>query len=144
MFSFISEIAVFVGLSGVVFLALRALPRVPDEAFTESRSRIRTHEFLLLLEKTDDILKSAFEKLLRRLKILILKMDNMVTKKIGKVTDDRTKEKTSFVIPNLPVEAGGGEEMREEVAVMITEEGKVVEETPEILEEPKRKKKVSL
>ncbi len=117
MWSFIFEIAVFAGLAGVIVLALRALPRVSNEVFLESRSRIRTHELTLMLEHADEVLKVWFEKFLRRLKVFILRADNVVTEKIAKVTDDRTKEKTSFVVS--PPE-GESEEDR----IAITEEGK--------------------
>lgn len=117
MLPFIFEIAVFAGLAGVIVIALRALPRVSDEVFAESRSRIRTHELTLLLESADEMLKANFEKFLRKMKIVILKADNAVTEKIAKVTDNRTKEKTSFVIPQA-------KEEKELPKFTITEEGR--------------------
>lgn len=104
MWQFIFEIMVFAGLAGGIALALRALPRVSNEVFAESRSRMRTHELMLFLERADDVLKAHFEKFLRKMKIVILKADNAVTEKIAKVTDTRTKEKTSFVVPQAEPE----------------------------------------
>lgn len=98
MFAFIFEIIIFVCLAVLMVIALRALPRVSNEVFTESRSRVRVHELMIALERVDDVLKILFEKFLRRLKVLIMKLDNIVTKKISKFKNERTKEKATFML----------------------------------------------
>jgi hypothetical protein len=100
MFAFIFEIIIFVCLAILMVIALRALPRVSNEVFTESRSRVRVHELMIALERVDDVLKILFEKFLRRLKVLIMKLDNIVTKKISKFKNERTKEKATFLLPS--------------------------------------------
>lgn len=121
MFAFIFEIGIFVSFAVLILIALRALPRISNEVFTESHSRVRMHELMIMLERVDDILKVLFEKFLRRLKVLIMKLDNIVTKKISKFKNERTKEKTAFILPA-------------EEAPLLPEKEFVPEEKPMVLE----------
>lgn len=116
MLTFVFEIAVFVGLAGIIILVLRVLPKISNEVFEPNLSKFRTHELTLMVEKADVVLKAWFEKFLRRLKVFLLKADNAVTEKIEKVADDRIiREKTAF-IPEVMKEEG----------VAITEEGGLI------------------
>jgi hypothetical protein len=99
MWSFIFEIVIFVALAGILAITLRVLPRVSNEVFTGSHSFIKAHEVMVFFEQMDSALKSVLEKFLRRAKVIILKLDNFVTKKIAEFSNDRAKEKNTFVIP---------------------------------------------
>jgi hypothetical protein len=105
MFAFILEIAIFACLAGILALALRALPRISNEVFTGSHSFIKTHELTLFVERLDESLKAVFEKFLRRIKVIILKLDNIVTKKITKFQNDRSKERISYGMEAPALEA---------------------------------------
>lgn len=101
-------------------IALRALPRVSNEVFAESRSRVRVHELMIALERVDDVLKILFEKFLRRLKVLIMKLDNVVTKKISKFKNERTKEKATFMLSSEEENINSPEpEKKEEKPMMV-------------------------
>ena len=104
MFAFVFEIAIFASLAGILFVSLRTLPRVSNEVFTENRSRIRAHEFMLFIERADVVLKVLFEKFLRRLKVIILKFDNFLTKKISDLKKEQPSIKNSFVIETIEEE----------------------------------------
>jgi hypothetical protein len=85
-------------LSAILLIGLRTLPRVSNEVFEGSHSRVKTHELMLILEKVDEVFKVFFEKFLRRLKVFILKLDNVVTRKINKYKNERLRERNSFVL----------------------------------------------
>lgn len=129
MFAFIFEIIIFVCLAILMVIALRALPRVSNEVFTESRSRVQVHELMIALERVDDVLKILFEKFLRRLKVLIMKLDNIVTKKISKFKNERTKEKVIFMIPSETENANSSELEEVQEKPMIVDSMLNAEET---------------
>lgn len=104
MLAFVFEILVFASLAGILALAMRTLPRISNEVFVGTRSLVRTHELMLFLERMDETLKSVFEKFLRRAKVVILKLDNIVTKKIAQFSEERAKEKLTFIVEEKPAE----------------------------------------
>lgn len=69
-----------VSLATIIYLFARAVPRVQDSA-TQVRGRDYIGDFFdkLPLEKADAFLSMFLERLLRSFKVVILKLDNILT-----------------------------------------------------------------
>lgn len=78
----ILELLVFVGIAGILYIAARALPRISDIDFAGDSKRTWIDWALDKLEHIDEWLLALFEKLLRRLRVVLLKLDNAVTRKL--------------------------------------------------------------
>lgn len=104
MLQFVFEMLIVLSLSVVLYLFARTLPRVSDELEVKNELRFKEHWFVSYLEKTDEWLKIILEKLLRRIKVWILKLDNVVSDKLGKFKKESQKD-----TKQLPV----GEEKKE-------------------------------
>jgi hypothetical protein len=94
MLVIILQILIASSLAGIVYMFARALPRLNEEEF---RAEEKTHgKFVERLDKADDLLRGFFEKVLRRFKIWILKIDNVVSVKLNKFKKDSQKERYSM------------------------------------------------
>ncbi len=81
MYSFIVNLVLIIAFGVMVYLLASALPRV--KASGESglvRQRLGKS---VRLEKIDEAIKRSYDKLLRRLKVAILKADNIVSRKLN-------------------------------------------------------------
>lgn len=88
-------------LAVMVYLIARAVPKI-DENVVLARSKNSFFDNLvhkLPLEKIDLISSNLLEKLLRRVKIIILKIDNVLTKKLGNFKSVNSKQED--LRPNL-------------------------------------------
>lgn len=83
MFDFILELLIFGSFGTIVYVAARALPRVPEEE-TEVKpgknflSSIPAH-------KVDLVIASFLEKTLRRVRVALLRFDNTLNSYLGKI-----------------------------------------------------------
>lgn len=77
---FILDLAIMVSLAVVLFIFARTLPKIDDKDITAPKKQ--TPLMLIYLEKIDERIRSRTEKLLRRFRISILKLDNFVSGKI--------------------------------------------------------------
>lgn len=111
MTSFILEIIMVASLGVVLYLFARALPRVDDVLVSPEDKKLRTHWLTVYLEKADEWLKVVFEKFLRRVKVLLLKLDNIVSKRLNKFKKEPQKE---MKLPSDEVIEKKEEEKREE------------------------------
>ncbi len=102
MLNFILNTIVLLSLGIIIYLFARALPRVND-ADGEVKP-LRPHWLTVYLEKTDVWLDARSEKILRRLKIWVLKLDNWVSQKLNKFKKAEPKETI------IPLENNGGDE----------------------------------
>lgn len=94
LYSFILELVIFVGLGALILILSRALPRIEDET-TAGRSRKGRLSRLakrIPLDKLDDSLNLVTHKALRKIKIMIMKADNLVTEKLKSVHSDSNKK----------------------------------------------------
>jgi hypothetical protein len=85
MYNFILQFLIMTSLAIIIYLVARATPRI-DENIVFSKSKNSFFDniaYKLPLEKIDLISSNLLEKLLRRVKIIILKIDNILTKKLG-------------------------------------------------------------
>jgi len=98
-YSFILQTIFFVSLGAAVIVIARALPRVEDEMMAKRsiKGRIEILIGKIPLEKMDESLNLFLHKVLRRLKVVILKADNIVSGKIHGLKG--ASEKKSINLP---------------------------------------------
>lgn len=108
MAKFLSEIIIMLALGVVLYLMARALPRVDDIETTPSKA-LELHWFTPILEKIDERLKRFLERLFRRLKVVILKLDNFVSARLSKVKREEPRE-VGLPLAEETVEEGGPNE----------------------------------
>ena len=72
----------------MLYLLGRALPRVAESEKSRLRDVIYDFSKKIPLEKIDFALNKIFEKILRRIKVGILKIDNLVSSYLGKVKEN--------------------------------------------------------
>jgi len=87
MYDFFVQSAVFLSLGVVLYLVAKALPRISDNGSDELDKKASSSSFVSssALEKADALVHSSFEKILRRLKVIVLKADNFITTSLGKI-----------------------------------------------------------
>jgi hypothetical protein len=80
MYNFILQTIVMASLAVIIYLFARAMPRV-SESSDQKQGGDYIEELLnkLPLEKADAFVSMAMEKMLRKFKVLILKVDNLLT-----------------------------------------------------------------
>ncbi len=81
-------------LGVILFLISRTFPRISEEELNSRLSKDKTHWLMTYFEKIDEWLKAFFEKFLRRMKVWILKLDNMISVKLNKFKKETAKETT--------------------------------------------------
>jgi len=92
MSDFIIQSVIFVSLAVLLFLILRALPKM-EELKESDTSKAEGKKYLtsINLEKADDLVGRIIEKFLRRLKIFTLRFDNVLSKTLGKIKSKSDK-----------------------------------------------------
>ena len=85
MYDFLLQMSFFLSLAVILYLMARALPRVDDVSETHhapgSFDRLLSN---LPLKKIDEWLDLFFEKFLRRIKIIVMKIDNSINQSLGR------------------------------------------------------------
>ena len=101
MYNFILEISLMLGLGTMIYLVARAVPRVGDEV-TESTNTLDKWISSLPLEKIDVAFSAFLEKVLRRLKLVLMRLDNVVSGQLDKVKKfNKNGQKNGEVKPTL-------------------------------------------
>lgn len=85
MYDFVIQIALVVSLGIVIYLLAKAMPRISDSATTASYNKIDQLLAKVPLAKIDAALNSFFEKLLRKFKVVVLKVDNLINMYINRL-----------------------------------------------------------
>ena len=83
MFDFTTNILFVASLSVIVYLLARALPRVPDDVVPASAFDKLVER--LPLEQVDNALVSTFEKILRKVRVLVMKLDNTINRNLDQL-----------------------------------------------------------
>ena len=98
MYDLILQLAVFLSLGAMIYLVARALPRVSDVETEASTPLARFDSFLtkLPLEKLDAIFGGFLEKVLRRLRVVVLRLDNWLNSKINQVKENNGNARNSL------------------------------------------------
>ncbi len=79
---FLLEIVMVVSLGVVLYLLARTLPRVSDTDTSPTPEAPAPHWLMERLEKLDEEIIFVAEKLLRRVRVGLLKLDNTLTRKL--------------------------------------------------------------
>jgi hypothetical protein len=109
MLTFLLQITMVVSLGFVVYLFGRVVPRVNDADVTKAREQSLFHWLVGYLEVVDEWLLSLLEKTLRRARVVILMLDNVISSKLNRFKKEAERQK-GFVIEEKK------EEKKEEVS----------------------------
>ncbi len=87
MYSFLTTIVMVAALAAMIYLLARALPRISDAEHANSANASSFDKMLdkLPMEKMDGAISSFFEKLLRKSKLIVLKIDNLLNNYLDQV-----------------------------------------------------------
>lgn len=88
-FNFFLDILILVSLGTVIYILAHTLPRISDEKPKEKD--LKTSKVLPYLEIFDNRFKKISEKGLRTCKIMLLKVDNSLSKKLSKFKKENGK-----------------------------------------------------
>ena len=88
MLQFIATNVLMVSLGMVLYVVVRTLPRVEDSGVPEKRGIWEKWIASGVPEKIDKWLNAFLAKFLRKVKIVLLKMDNSITSRLNKVRQD--------------------------------------------------------
>ena|ERR1051325_3142953 len=103
MVDFILDMAIMLSLGYIVYLVARTLPRIEDT--NDSGNFVfKSHWITGYLERFDEWVAAYSEKFLRRTKVLTMRMDNSVSKRLHKFRKEAPKE------AKLPIENGENSE----------------------------------
>ena len=87
MYNFILQIFIMLSLGTIVFLVARTLPRITetDTLNTANVDKAKNNWWSSIpFEKMDAVINAFLEKLLRRIKLILMKMDNTVSRQLNK------------------------------------------------------------
>ena len=94
MIKFILQIIVFSSLGLVIYMIARAIPRVPEEVAMPRRSSwVDRLMAKIPMAAIDERLNSFVAKLLRKFRVVVMKTDNFINDRLGKLSK-KTKEPT--------------------------------------------------
>jgi len=82
---FVFTTVLMVSLSAVLYLMVRALPRIAEEPPAEGHGLLDRWTHSQIPEKVDTVLNGFLFKFLRKLKVLVLKIDNGLSRRLEKV-----------------------------------------------------------
>ena len=86
MIKFILQIVVFSSLGLMIYMIARAIPRVPEEVAMPRRSNwVDRLTSKIPMSAIDNRLNSFFAKLLRKFRVVIMKIDNFINDRLGKL-----------------------------------------------------------
>ncbi|MDO8585199.1 MAG: hypothetical protein Q7R85_03740 [bacterium] len=96
MYDFLTNITLVVSSGVIIYLLARALPRVPDVELSPNAEPGAFERFMrrIPLAKIDTALSAFFEKWLRKMRVMVLKTENIVSAGIK-----RMQSKTSVPPP---------------------------------------------
>ncbi len=94
-----------VSLSVALYLVVRTLPRIVDEPVHDKRSILDGWTHSHIPEKIDTFLNGFLLKLLRKLKVFVLRIDNTLSKHLEKVKPEDNGKKSSIDFKEI---AGNG------------------------------------
>lgn len=104
MFAILSQLLFFLGLAIIIFLVARKIPKITAGLDSEGEQplevQIENHIgksfFRIPWDKLDNTFEKLVEKLMRRIHILILKLETLLQKKLESFKNKK-KEKSSFI-----------------------------------------------
>jgi len=103
MYDIILQSIFFISLAVLIYLFARALPRVDDSGKTDYRKGVFDRMLAQLpLREVDSHINASLEKFLRKMKILVMKSDNVINERLHKIKkvnaqqEEESDEKSLF------------------------------------------------
>lgn len=84
MYNFVLQIFIMVSLGIIIFLVAQTLPRISETQTVNPAKKKINWWSSLPFEKIDVAVNAFFEKALRKIKLILMKTDNMVSRQLGK------------------------------------------------------------
>jgi len=86
MLQFIATEALMISLGVILYLVIRTLPRIEEENLPPLKRGIFERWFTSEIpERLDKISQAILEKLFRKLKVFLLRLDNILTERLRKI-----------------------------------------------------------
>lgn len=92
--AFVSEIASVAALAVVLYILIQVLPRINDSEVEKVTSKLSFHGLIIRLERADEVAAGVFHKFLRRIRVVILKLDNVVSRKLNDIKKENGGKET--------------------------------------------------
>lgn len=92
MLDFIFQTAMVVGAGAVVYLLARTLPRIGNVEVGPGEEGAVPHWLMERVEKIDEELTFLFEKLIRRVRLALSKLDNVLGDRLKRFKRELPKE----------------------------------------------------
>lgn len=107
MYSFILQFLIMVSLATIIYLIARTIPRIDENVVLGQSKKSFLGNFFskLPLEKIDLMFNNLLEKILRKFKIIVMKTDNALTRKLSDFKPAVSSEKD--LRPNIFSSEGG-------------------------------------
>jgi hypothetical protein len=113
MLQFIFVSILMISFSSVLYLTARALPRIVEEPQAEDhRSFLDRWAHSQIPEKVDLAVNGYLLKFLRKLKVLVLKFDNSLSKHLQKVKPESQEKKSNIDFKEIAGKGGDDEKSR--------------------------------
>ena len=84
MYNFILQIFAMLSLGTIIFLVARTLPRISETETVNVSERKANRWSSFPFEKIDVAVNAFLEKFLRKIKLILMKTDNMVSRHLNK------------------------------------------------------------
>ncbi len=84
MYNFILQIFIMVSLGVIIFLVARTLPRISETETAQNPKAKANWLSSFPFEKIDVAVNAFTEKMLRKIKLILMKTDNMVSRQLNK------------------------------------------------------------
>ena len=107
MYNFVLQILMFSSLGLIIYLFARAVPRVGEAEAPRGSGFFDKLMAKLPMAKIDKSLDSFFAKFLRKLRVVIMKLDNFINHRLGKLK--KKEEKSYSATQNEPTPTGSEE-----------------------------------
>lgn len=110
MYDFILQIIIIVSLAVLVYLVARVVPRISEMVVPTSQKNYLDELIKKIpLDKIDAFLNSLIAKVLRKAKIFVLKLDNLIS---GYLSKFKTKDNGKEALSRDILEKGEGEDQK--------------------------------
>lgn len=87
MFNFVLQILIFVSLGLIIYIFARAVPRIGEIPAQTVKANVFDRLISKLpMAKIDEAINSFLSKFLRKSKVVIMKIDNFINHRLGKLT----------------------------------------------------------
>lgn len=110
MIEFIFTLVLMFSLSFLLYLTARALPRIVEEPATDRKSILDRWAHSPMPEKIDTALNGFLLKFLRRVKIVLLRIDNTLGKQLRKMKVEDADKKPAIDFKDIAGQDKGGDE----------------------------------